>query len=90
MIVSTITNFTLPTIHLNGTSRMRLAGGYQEAHRKLLDFHNAFCAIEFHSRDYYVQGPDAFNQARDQRIDASTHIRELLNYLEAHIHHLGT
>lgn len=81
--------FTLPTIHLNGTSREMLASGYQEAYRKLIEFRDAFNKIEHNSRDYYIQGPDAYYKARDQRDAQRQHIGDLMQYLEAHLLHLG-
>lgn len=80
---------TLPSIHLNGSSREMLASGYHDAYRKLIEFRNAFAAIEFNARDYYVQGPTAFSQARTQRDCEHQRIGQLMTYLEAHLIHLG-
>lgn len=81
---------TLPSIHLNGTSRQMLASGYHEAYRKLIEFRDAFASIEFNARDYYVQGPEAFSQARADRDTQFHRIGELMNYLEAHLLHIGS
>lgn len=80
---------TLPSIHINGTGRQMLSEGYLEAYRKLMDFREAFQAIEFNARDYYVQSSTAFTQARTERDAQHRRIGELMTYLEAHLLHLG-
>lgn len=81
--------FTLPSVHLNGTSRQMLASGYHEAYRKLIEFREAFASIEFNARDYYVQGPAAFSHASAEREIQRELIGKLMAYLEAHLLHLG-
>lgn len=80
---------TLPSVHLNGTSREMLLDGYTEAYRKLIEFREAFARIECNARDYYVQGPDAYLRARNLREAQLQRIAELMRYLEAHLLHLG-
>lgn len=80
---------TLPTVHLNGTSREMLLDGYTEAYRKLIEFREAFARIECNARDYYVQGPDAYPRARNLRDAQFQHIVDLMRYLESHLLHLG-
>ena len=46
----------LPTIHLNGTGAKTLMADYEAARNALMDFREKFRAIEFNSRDYYVDG----------------------------------
>ena len=54
---------TLPTVHINGTSKKELMAGYRaqlDALEKALD------SMRWNSpngRDYYPQGPDAINEA---------------------------
>lgn len=79
---------TLPTIHLNGTSREMLLEGYDAAYRKLLKFRRAFREIEFNARDYYVAEPEAWGNACEERQKMSTYINNLIDYLEEHIVHL--
>lgn len=56
----------IPTVHLNGTSR----DGLLEPICKATDaIHDAIAAVAEtapNARDYYVQGPDAFQVARKQ------------------------
>ena len=77
-------NTPLPTIHLNGTSRQTLAQGYDAADDALYEFINAFGAIEFNARDYYVQGPEAWSAARDARDEINRKIRDIKQYIDAH------
>ena len=80
---------TLPTIHLNGTSRATLTEGYLAASRALSDAIRAFDAIEFNCRDYYVQPADAWARATTQRDVMRSHLRSVQQYLVAHLMHLG-
>jgi hypothetical protein len=82
-------DLTLPTIHLNGTSRATLSEGYGAAYRALQDATRAFNAIEFNCRDYYVQPADAWARATTQREVMRSHLRSVQDYLEAHLIHLG-
>jgi hypothetical protein len=84
-----MTDLTLPTVHLNGTSRKMLADGYFAANRKLQDAIRSFGEIEHNARDYYVQGPGAWPQATTQRDVMRQHLRSVQEYLEAHLIHLG-
>jgi hypothetical protein len=84
-----MTDVTLPTIHLNGTSRQTLTDGYFAAHQRLCEAIAAFQTIEFNARDYYVAGPDAWSAAYTERGRAGNHLHEALMYLEAHLIHLG-
>ena len=59
---------TYPTIHLNGNCKDRLQGQYQEVLDNLRDAIGAIDDIEFHARDYYVQGDDAFPKAQQEFI----------------------
>ena len=80
---------TLPTVHMNGTSRKMLAEGYQEAYSKLQEAIAAFNNIEFNCRDYYVQPEGAWPKARTERDCAAAHLLQVRDYLEAHLIHLG-
>lgn len=78
-----------PTVHLNGTGRKTLSEGYGNAYRKLIEFREAFASIEHNGRDYYPQGPDAYSRSRKERDDQFERISRLMQYLEAHLIHLG-
>jgi len=89
-MTSTQTTLTLPTVHLNGTSRKRLTDDYQAAYEKLIEFRDSFRSIEFNARDYYVQSNIAFSEARTERDIMEHKIGSLMQYLEAHIIHLAS
>lgn len=82
-------DLTLPTIHLNGTSRKMLTEGYFEAWNRLNEAIDAFNKIEFNGRDYYVQPEGAWPKARTERDCAARQLHEVHKYLEAHLIHLG-
>lgn len=84
-----MTDLTLPTVHLNSTSRAMLTEGYQAAYAKVQEAIRAFQAIEFNARDYYVQGGDAYRIAVQQRGVAFQQLCAARDYLEAHLVHLG-
>lgn len=79
---------TLPTIHLNGTGRETLQRGYDHAAGKFHDFIEAWGAIEFNARDYYVAGPDAWEAARSERDDLNAKLRAVREHLDAIREHL--
>ncbi len=78
----------MPTVHLNGTSHSMLMKGYDEAYYTLGIFAKSFGFIEFNPRDYYVQAPEAWPAAVDARIEINQKIKEISQYLEAHLIHL--
>lgn len=80
--------YTLPTVHLNGTSREMLLKDYRTAYNKLIEFKEAFQSIEFNARDYYIQSNTAYAEALTQRDDQHHSIGRLMQYLEAHLLHL--
>lgn len=79
----------MPTVHMNGTSHKMLTQGYEDAYDALKAFTKAFGHIEFNARDYYPQGPDAWNAAVDARIEMNEKIRDLMKYVEDHLDHLA-
>jgi hypothetical protein len=83
------TTTPMPTVHLNGTSHKMLTEGYEEAHYTLGLFTKAFHHTEFNSRDYYVQGPDAWPAAVDARIEINQKISDLFKYIEDHLESLA-
>jgi len=71
-----------PTIHSNGTSHKDLTEGYERVEYALFALTEAFTSIEFNARDYYVQGPDAYTQARDQQREIFLKICDIQQYLQ--------
>jgi hypothetical protein len=76
-----------PLIHMNGNSAMRLGNEYFEALKALRAFEKEFEKIEFHQRDYYPLGDEAWVKARAQRQTQWANIGSIRHYLEAHASH---
>jgi hypothetical protein len=72
---------TIPTIHLNGTSGPALRDGYAEAYDALEKAIDALASADLNGRDYYVQGPDAYYQARKERDEAFAKLRAAQEYV---------
>ena len=78
---------SVPSVHLNGTSKERLMSNLQDVTEKLREAYDAMKSAAPNGRDYYVQGPDAIGQAevqhrgRLERIDSV--IRDINAELEA-------
>ncbi len=77
----------LPVIHLNGNDSSKLGRQYFEALKALQQFEDVFQEIEFHARDYYPLGDEAWLKARAQRQVQWTNIDSLRRYLDAHAGH---
>ena len=75
---------TTPTVHMNGSGFDSLWDGYDAADDKIIELRDAFGKIEFNARDYYPQGPDAWNKAVDERQAINQKIRDIKNYLDEH------
>lgn len=54
---------TIPTIHLNGTSKKTLLEWYEAAYAALGKAADALAEAAPNGRDYYPQGPDAYSKA---------------------------
>lgn len=71
-----------PTIHLNGTSKDHLLEAWEKAHAALTEAIKAMAEASPNARDYYPQGPGAFQQAIEQHMTHSTKLREAQKYLQ--------
>ena len=76
---------TPPTVHLNGTSHKDLWAGYEAAYDAVRAAQEALGNIEFNSRDYYVQGPEAWGKAQDHRIEQRQALAQVEEYLLQHL-----
>jgi len=73
---------TLPTIHLNGTSKDTLMAEYYAAYKAIKESINTLLDATLNGRDYYPQGSDAFYQARAERQDALSKLHQVKSYIE--------
>ena len=65
-----------------------MQNGYENAHRATSAAIQAFADNGFNARDYYVQGPDAFIQARVERDKHLKALYDARSYLELHMEKL--
>ena len=79
----------LPTIHLNGTGAKTLLAGYEAAYDALIAFREKLRAIEFNSRDYYVDGPESWEAACDARCKINQKVNDAETYLITHLMHIN-
>ena len=59
---------TLPTLHMNGTSKEELVGNLCAAITALNDAYEAMKQCAPHGRDYYPQGSNALKKATDEHL----------------------
>lgn len=82
-------DYPLPTVHLNGTGRKMLQDNYMAAYGALENAIEAFAAVEFNARDYYVQEDGAYIKAREERNKMFAHLERVNEYLVAHLEAVG-
>lgn len=87
MINTEPTQLTLPLFHMNGNSAQTLTRQYYDAYNKLQEFIDTFSGIDFHARDYYPLGDEAWDKARKERDEARKQINEVYKYLGIHLEH---
>jgi hypothetical protein len=78
-----LSEFTLPTIHLNGTGADTLEQEYRALRMALKAAEDVLCAATCNARDFYPQGPEAWKAASTQRTEAFLALRQLIDYAEA-------
>jgi len=79
---------TKPTVHLNGTSPTSLSEGYEAAVEAIRAAERTLADASPNARDYYPQGPGAFDVADDEhraRRLALAAVREDLEALWEHV-----
>ena len=79
---------TLPTLHLNGTSRDVLLGANQEAARAIRAALKKLGEAAPNARDFYPQGPDAYGRARAEHDIRAEALRAVLEDFEAICEHI--
>lgn len=73
----------IPTIHMNGTSAASLQEGYADAYTAIGRAIETLAAAGPNGRDYYPQGPDAYEKARTEHDTRITALRNVQAELEA-------
>jgi len=72
-----------PTIHMNGTGREALLDQVTDAASALYKALDALSEAAPNGRDYYPQGPAAFEQARTEHQSRADRLRSVLSELQA-------
>lgn len=85
--IPTDSELQLPLIHMNGNSGRALGTQYFTALQSLNELEMNFMDIEFHQRDYYPLGDEAFERAREERTAIKIKLSEIRRYLEKHSEH---
>jgi len=80
---------TLPTVHLNGTSRDDLLDGYIAAMDAIRLAIQAVQAAAPNARDYYVQSNMSAHLARDEHFTRLARLRETLDELNTIAEHVA-
>ena len=73
---------TLPTIYLNGTGAQSLEEEYRAVRRAVSAASDALQAATCNARDFYPQGPGAWQRARAERDEAFRLLQQVSDYAE--------
>jgi hypothetical protein len=76
------TPVTLPTIHLNGTGAASLEAEYRAVRQAVDETTRLLKQATCNTRDFYPQEPNAWERARDERIEAFSLLRRVSDYAE--------
>lgn len=71
-----------PTVHLNETSKESLRRDYEAAQTALMGALEALAGMSPNARDYYPQGPGAFDRADDDHQDRMNRVRKVLEEVQ--------
>ncbi len=75
--------YTLPTIHMNGTGARALFNEYREAWQSINYAIGVLQGATCNGRDFYPQGPGAFQRAQQEREEALRKLSEVRAYARA-------
>ena len=75
--------YALPTIHLNGTGAQSLANEYLAVYQAIDRASDALADATCNARDFYPQGPGAYEQACKERQEAFRKLKEVQAYAQA-------
>lgn len=82
-MASATSAYTLPTIHLNGTSSASLANEYHTVYQAVSQVFVAMTLATCNPRDFYPQGDGAYQQACKERDEVLVKLKEVQDYAEA-------
>ena len=84
-----MSTLTLPTVHINGSSRGGLLEGYIAAMDAIRLAMKALQSAAPNARDYYVQAGDTFCMAQNQHFVRLARLRETLDELNTIAEHVA-
>jgi len=84
-----MSTLTLPTVHINGSSRDSLLEDYMAAMDSIRLAMKAVQAAAPHPRDYYVQSNMSAHLARDEHVTRLARLRETLDELNTIAEHVA-
>lgn len=72
-------DITLPTIHMNGTSREMLLNPWKDVCKKIFELESSLEKVEFNGRDYYMRD-GSFEKARAEMEEMYENLKKVRSY----------
>lgn len=79
----------VPVVHLNGTDKGDLLRHLDQTYRAITDVFRALEGAAPHGRDYYPQGPEAFEVARAQHEARAKKLIEVMDEIALLAHEVS-
>ncbi len=83
-----IEQYTMPCIHMNGSGENSLRRQYNKLFCAVSEAQMKFRYLEFHQRDYYPLGDEAWDKAFKEREEVKEAINTVYQYAKQHMHFL--
>ena len=84
-----IKKHTMPCIHMNGSDENSLRRQYNDLFEAVSEAQlKLFYGVDFHDRDYYPLGEEAWNKAYKERGEVKQAMRKVYEYARQHMHFL--
>ena len=83
-----IEKYTMPCIHMNGSDENSLRRQYNKLFCAVSEAQMKFRYLEFHQRDYYPLGDEAWDKAFKEREEVKEAINTVYQYAKQHMHFL--
>ena len=77
--------YTMPVIHMNGSGEDSLRRQYNDLFCAVSDAQAKLLDVDFHQRDYYPLGEEAWNQALIERIEVCEAMNKVYRYARSHM-----
>ena len=83
-----IEKYTMPCIHMNGSDENSLRRQYSKLFCAVSEAKMKFRYLEFHQRDYYPLGDEAWNKALTERQEMMAALDKVYDYARSHMYAL--